>query len=429
MSKKLLLFLVNLSLALVLSVSLLVVGCGAAEEEEEAVVEEEEEALPEKTSIVFGGARPLSGPNAIYEETAFGPLYKMWVDEVNARGGLYIEEYGKRLPIELKIYDCTSDMGTMTRMLEKLILEDKVDFILPPASTAFLFAAAPIANKYGYILVGAEGGGTTITPMLPSLPYFFGVLNFSDHYQMPVMADILEDAGIEKVAIMYLDDLFGVEYSGVAVSELSKRDIDIVMIKSVPFEIMDVAPILMEAKAAGAEAFLSLAYPDQCFLAVGTAAALDINFDVFLLGPGGCFAVFPALFGPAAEGVMGFGAWNTKSSPEAQEFYDKFVALYDPGILDWWGHLPYYGGLQFFEQAIEQAGTLDQAVIRDIMATSTFDTVLGPTWFEGGLLAEECYAGQIGQWQNGIYEVVDPGTNRTAPPVIPKPDWPAAPAE
>ena len=57
---------------------------------------------------------------------------------------------------------------------------------------------------------------------------------------------------------------------------------------------------------------------------------------------------------------MGEGAWNYKSSPAAKEFYDKFVARYPEDILDWWGHLPYYAGLQCFEQAIEKAGTLDR---------------------------------------------------------------------
>jgi hypothetical protein len=45
----------------------------------------------------------------------------------------------------------------------------------------------------------------------------------------------------------------------------------------------------------------------------------------------------------------------------------------------------------------------------------------------GGLLPQECYAGQIGQWQNGFFEIVDPGEKRTAEPIYPKPDWPAAP--
>lgn len=409
-------------LALSLVLSSVFTGCNGPEDEDGTGGTSAE--VPDK--IVIGAARPLSGPLAVYEETAFGPIYKMWVDEVNAKGGIYIEEYDKRLPIELKVYDDTSDMGTMTRLLEKLILEDEVDFILPPASTAFLFAAAPIANKYDYILLGAEGGGTTIRPQLPALPYFFGVLNFSDHNQMPVLAEILEDAGIKTAAVMFLEDLHGVEYSGVAAQELGKRDIDIIMVKSVPQGVKDVAPIINEAKTLGAEAFLSFCYPDENFLALGTAMALEYNPKVFLTGPGANFAVCPGIFGPAAEGVMGYGAWNTKSSPAAADFCERFCEIYDPGILDWWGHLPYYAALQFFEQAIEEAGTLDQAEIREVMATKTFDTVLGPTWFEGGLLAVECYAGQIGQWQNGIFEVVDPGDKRTAAPIIPKPVWPAA---
>jgi hypothetical protein len=40
----------------------------------------------------------------------------------------------------------------MVRLMEKLIIEDKVDFLFPPCGTSFLFAAAPVANKHGYIL-------------------------------------------------------------------------------------------------------------------------------------------------------------------------------------------------------------------------------------------------------------------------------------
>jgi branched-chain amino acid transport system substrate-binding protein len=386
---------------------------------------------PAKDTIVIGGARPLSGDNAVYEQTAFGPIYKMWIDEVNAKGGIYVEEYGKQLPIaEPIIYDDTSDLGTMTRLVEKLIVEDKVDFVLPPASTAFLFAAAPIFNKYGYILLGAEGGATTITDMLPTLPYFFGVLNYSNHNQIPVLADIFEEVGVKSAAIMFLQDLHGIEYSGVAVTEFGNKGIDIPVIKSVPMDLQDASPILKEAQAAEADALCLFCYPPQGFLAVGQAIALGINFNAVLLGPGGCFTMFRDSFGPAAEGVMFEGAWNCKSSPAAAEFCDKFIGRYGEAIVDWWGHLPYYGGLQFFEQAIEKAGTLDQAAIRDIMATSTFDTVLGPTWFDmfgdgGGLLDVACYAGQIGQWQSGVAEVIDPGEKRTAEPIYPKPAWPA----
>ncbi len=445
MGKRLLLIMLSFLLVLVLAAMPFMTACeeevtppAEEEEEEQPPAEEEEEGLPPdyytRESIVIGGARPLTGPNAIYEQTAFGPIYKMWIEEINADGGLYIEEYGRKLPIvyEEYIYDDASDIGTMTRQLERLMTVDKVDFCLPPASTAALFAAAPIFNKYGYILLGAEGGCTTLTGQLPTLPYFFGVLNYSDRYQIPVFADLCVELGIEKVGMIWLQDLHGIEYSGVAGVEFEKAGIEIAMSKSVPLDITDVSLILLEAQDADVDALCVFAYPDQCFLTVGTAQAMGINFDAILLGPGGCFGAFPyAVFSPEiVEGIMFEGAWNCASTPGAAAFCDKFIAAYGEITVDWWGHLYYQGALEFFAQAIVEAGTLDQSVIREVMATSTFDTVLGPTWFDqfgdgGCLLAIECHPGEIGQWQNGVAEVIDPGEDRTAEPIYPKPDWPA----
>jgi branched-chain amino acid transport system substrate-binding protein len=378
-----------------------------------------------KDKIIIGAARPLSGPLAFFEANAFGPIYKMWVDEVNAKGGIYVKEYGKRLPVEMLVYDDKSDMGTMTRLLDKLILQDKVDFVFPPASTAFLFAAGAVANRHGYILMGAEGGATTIRDMLPGMPYFFGVLNFSDHYQIPVLADLFKEMGVKTAAIMFIEDLHGIEYSGVATREFGKKGIDVKMVKSVPHDIKDVSHILKGAKKARVDAFCSFTYPPTCFLTTGTAQAIGYNPKAFLLGPGGNFEVYKKIFGAETiEGVIGEGAWNCKSSPAAKEFCDKYTARYDVNTLDWWGHLFYWAGLQFFERAIEKAGTLNQKKIRDIMATEKFDTVLGTTWFHNQLLAVECHPGQIGQWQKGVFEVIGPEDKATAKPIYPKPKWP-----
>jgi len=377
-----------------------------------------------KDKIIIGAARPLSGPLAFFEANAFGPIYKMWVDEVNARGGIYVKEYNKKLPVKMLVYDDKSDMGTMTRLLDKLILQDKVDFVFPPASTAFLFAAGAVANRHGYILLGAEGGATTIRDMLPGMPYFFPILSFSDH-QMPVLADLYKELGVKTAAIMFIEDLHGIEYSGVATREFGKRGIKVVMVKSTPPDIKDVSPILKEAQKLNADAFCAFTYPDIGFLTTGTAQAIGYNPKAILLGPGGNFEVYKKIFGAdVIEGVMGEGAWNTKSSPASKDFYERFTARNSPDILDWWGHNLYWAGLQIFEQAIEKAGTLNQKKIRDVLANEKFNTILGETWFDNQILSGKCHTGEIGQWQNGIFEVVDPGPKRTAAPVYPKPPWP-----
>jgi branched-chain amino acid transport system substrate-binding protein len=384
-----------------------------------------------KDEIIIGASRSLSGQHAFFEANAFGPLYKMWVDEVNAQGGIFVKEFNKKLPVKMLVYDDKSDMGTMTRLLDKLILQDKVDFIFPPISTAFLFAAAAVANRHGYLLIGAEGGATSLVELLPTMPYFFMVLPFADHYQMPVLADVFKELGVKTVAINFINDLHGIEYSGVAVKEFNRQNIEVKMIKSTPMDIKDVSPILKEAKALNVDAYISFTYPPVTFPTVMTAQAIGYNPKAMMLGPGGNFEVIKNVCGAnVIEGVMGEGAWNTKSSPAAKAFVDRYVKRNDPSTLDWWGHNVYWTALQVFQQAVERAGTLNHKKIRDIIATEKFDTILGPTWFENQMLAKDCYQGQIGQWQKGIFEVIDPGPKRTAKPIYPKPPWPApAPAK
>ena len=387
-----------------------------------------------KDKIVVGMSRPLSGPMAQIGDSAFRPVYETFVKEVNDQGGIFVKEYGKKLPLELKVYDDKSDPGTMTRLTERLILQDKVDFLWPACGTAFLFAQAPIANKYNYILMTAEGGATTIRDMLPSLPYLFISLSFSDWYQIPVFADLLGEKGAKSAYIISMADLFGIEYSGVSTIELPKRGINIVGIKSVPPDIKDLSPILKEAQASNADALLVLAYPDTIILATKQCMELGYNPKALLVGPGGNFGFYHVIFGPAADGVMAFAIANAKTSPATKVLFEKLYKGRPEQLNDWWGHPLYWAAYEFWKQAIEKAGTLNQKKIRDVIASETFNTILGPTSFKGGLMAKESHTGEIGQWQKGVFEIVGggkwPNTKITAPFVYPKPAWQApAPAK
>jgi branched-chain amino acid transport system substrate-binding protein len=377
-----------------------------------------------KDKIVVGMARPLSGWNAMIGDSAFRPVYETFVAEVNKQGGVYVKEYGKKLPIELKVYDDKSDVGTMTRLTEKLIVEDKVDFLWPASGTAFLFAQAPIANKYGYVLLTAEGGATSIRDILPSLPYVFVTLSFSDWYQIPVLADVLADQGVKSAYIVYIADLHGVEYSGVAGIELPKKGIETLGVKSLPPDIKDMSSILKAAKKSKADAFLSFAYPDQNILGAKQSMELGYNPKAYLTGPGANFGFWHDIFGPAVEGVMGFAIANRKTSPAMKELFDKLYQGKPEALNDWWGHPLYWAGLEVWKQAVEKAGNFDQKKIRDIIATEKFNTVLGPTWFTNGLMAKECHTGEIGQWQKGIFEIIGPKKFATAKTLYPKPKWP-----
>ncbi len=296
-------------LAVIALVAVVVLAaCAPATPTSTAPVPTATKPAPVKDKIIIGMSRPLSGWNAQIGDSAFRPIYETWVPMVNAEGGINVG--GKKLPIELKIYDDKSDIGTMTRLTEKLILEDKVDFLWPASGTAFLFAQAPIANKYGYVLPTAEGGATSLRDIMPSLPYVFVNLSFSDWYEIPVLAEVLKEHGAKTAYVVYIADLHGIEYAGVAGIELPNRGVEILRSKSVPPDIKDMSAIIKEAKSLNVDAFLIFGYPDQNLLATGQSIELGFNPKFFLTGPGANFGFYHDAFGPAVEGVSA-GLWPT----------------------------------------------------------------------------------------------------------------------
>lgn len=415
---------IGLSLLLIPIAGLLLLSMGSSE------------VPADKDKIVIGAARPLSGPLSQVGDYAMGPIMTMWAEEVNARGG--IEVGGKKLPVELKIYDDTSDLGTSTRLIEKLILEDKVDFLFPNCGTAFLYASAPLANRHKYVYLGAEGGCTTLTSMLPQLPYVFGILNYSDYYQIPVLAEVLKEKGVKTAAVIYMNDLHGVEYYHSSLSEFLKAGIQIVKAEAIPPYTENVELVLKAAKESGADVLCAYVYPPTVMAVVGQSMAIGYNPKAMVLGPGVNFEFYKNIFSArGVEGIMGFGAFNSKSSPEIADFIDRYVKRFGLEMMDWWGGAYYWAALECFEQAITKAGSLDNTKVRDAMASGRFKTILGETWFDmtnggqgGGILSKDCHPGQVAQWQNGIYEVIGPSNKVTTEKVIyPKPDWPAPPGQ
>ena len=397
-----------------------------------------------KETIVFGGARSQSGVFAIFDQTVFGPIYRMWVDKVNADGGLFVKEYDKKMPIELIIYDDKSDIATMSRLYEKLMVEDKVDFLIPPVSTAALYALAPLAEKHGYLLLGAEGGADSLKEQIEACPNFFSVLNIAGN-QVPVLLDIFKEVGAKTMYVAYIEDLHGTEYFAMIEELIEGTEYEIVGSSKIPLDMTDFTSVINSAKASGADAFITPCYPDQNIPLVNAAVAMDYNPNLYISGPGVTYDFFQYAIGAAGspqeniEGMMGFGAWNEKSGDGAKAFREQFVAAFGPEgdntlnnpdagdkeiNQDWWGHLQYQVVVDVLEQAIVGAGTLDNHTVAQYIKDNKFETSMGEVYFVDNFVAPECYVGNIGQWQSGIFEVVDPGANRTADPIYPKPAWP-----
>ncbi|MEM3356239.1 MAG: ABC transporter substrate-binding protein, partial [Candidatus Bathyarchaeia archaeon] len=189
--------------------------------------------LPAKEKLLIGVPLSLTGINAPGATAHSLPVFRMIVDEYNEKGGLFIPEYGKRLPIELKIYDDKSDMETMLRLLDKLITDDKVDYLLSPWGTAFTFAASTTFEENHFPLIAITCSSVQLVTKAKAGELKYTVLALTQpHLQARAGADLLEHVGFENVGIIYIADLHGIELSAAIYSELYNRNIFPVVMES-----------------------------------------------------------------------------------------------------------------------------------------------------------------------------------------------------
>ena len=86
-------------------------------------------AQKEKKEILIGSNLPLSGPASMAgEEQRWS--YEQAVEDVNKGGGIYVKEYGKKLPVRLIVMDDETDGGKAATVVERLIKRTNVDFLL-----------------------------------------------------------------------------------------------------------------------------------------------------------------------------------------------------------------------------------------------------------------------------------------------------------
>lgn len=372
-------------------------------------------------AIRVGYAVSKTGPNAGGTAVTITPNYQLWVHAVNAAGGIRLGD--RRVPVEVVEYDDRSSSEDAVRAVERLVNQDKVDFVLPPWGTALNLAVGPVLNRAGHPHLAVNA----VTDRAPELarrwPNSFWFLGTSAEYAAGLveMLSRQREAGQigNAVAMVSVADGFGIDLVNAARPALGRAGFRATYDRTYPVGTQDMAPILGEAARANPDAFIAFSYPPDTLAIVEQARVSGFSPKVFYTGVGTSFPLFRDRFGANAEGVMGIGGWPA-GSEKVQEYMRQHKALggREP---DRWASPVVYSSLQVLQQAIERVGRVDRAaVIREIQSGG-FDTILGPLKLEGNVRREQWV---VGQWQGGEFFGVAPSSMAGArPPVLPKPAW------
>ena len=97
--------------------------------------------------IVIGAVNSLSGLNVMTGAECKW-AYEQAIADVNKKGGVFVKEFNKKVPVKLIFQDDKSTPDGGAEAMENLVKADKVDLVLSSNITPINIAAATIAEKY-----------------------------------------------------------------------------------------------------------------------------------------------------------------------------------------------------------------------------------------------------------------------------------------
>jgi len=373
-------------------------------------------------TIKMGAALALTGPFS-KEGKLVKDGYDFWLAEVNKRGGIMVD--GKRRPVEIVFYDDESNAQTSARLTEKLITEDKVRFLLGPFSSPITMQTSVIGEKYKILTMATQANADAIYER--GFKYVISVLPPATAY----MKMTLEMAGKlqprpKTVAIMALNNPFGILAAEGARNHAKANGFDVVYFEKYPAQASDVSPFLTQIKAKNPDILVASGFFQESLLIVKQSKELKFCPKMIALTVGPDVPDFTKSLGKDAEYIFGSAWWLPNMGYKGRDFGSS--RDYSKAVTERLGREPNYhvasgtaAGL-FLQMAIEKANSLDTDKVRAAFRTMDIETFWGPTaWNDKGQNIKGA-SGPI-QIQNGKLVSVYPEKLREVPAAYPMPCW------
>jgi len=378
-------------------------------------------------TIVLGAAVSLTGKYSTNgQNTKDG--YDLAVQRVNDMGGVKVG--GKTYRLKVVYYDDESTSARGAQLVERLINQDGVQFVLGPYSSGLTKAIAPVTEKYRVPMI--EGNGADRELFTQGYRYLFAVLNTSDYYlrsAVYLVAEEAKKAGRDpktlKVAIAVENDNFSQDVRDGVAEDAQKWGMQIIIDDKLPPDLNDMSVTLTKVRALQPDILAVSGHAKGAALAVRQIAEQRVYVPALALTH--CdSAQIAEKQGKAAEYALCGSQWDRSLSYKdpwfgsAEQYAERFEKTFKYAA-------PYQAtessaSVLAFVDAIQRAGSLDRDKVRDAIAATDLMTVYGPIKFDaaGKNVAKSMVLYQV---QHGNYEVVAPSRWAKAKVIYPAPTW------
>ena len=332
-------------------------------------------------TVTFGASVQLTGPVA-NTGRYYKDAYEFAIDKINAAGGVKVG--AQQHKIALKLLDNQSDVNLSVRQYTQLLTQDKVNFLLGPFASNFVLADSSVAEKASVPMV--QGGGASDEIYTRGYKYVFGTLPAaSDYFGSTIEALGKLEAPPKSVALLYADDSFDVSVAKGTRDLLKKAGLQTVLDERYSTNATDFSVLLSRIKSSNVDAVLVAGHETEVLNFIRQAKSLNVNPKFYSFTVGVPSADFRHALGKDANGASGMTAWLPSTSLKDKWFGDaeQFAKAYKAKF----GYDPDYhaaagvAAVEALVNAIEAAGSLDAAKVRDALAKTSFESLYGHVAF------------------------------------------------
>jgi branched-chain amino acid transport system substrate-binding protein len=361
----------------------------------------------EKEEILIGAPLSLSGPGSLQgveQKWAYDQIFA----DTNKAGGIYVKKYGKKLPVKLLAIDDESDPNKAVGIIEKLIKVDKVDLLLSTQNDGMTLPCAIAVEKFHVyhhaavclkenwkprkfrwssdIFIDSAGLGETPFKILKSLPEAERPKRIG-LYLMDNPAGEFFRRGFKKAA-----PEFG--YSS-----------DFPVDEPLTLGSKDYSSIILKGKDKKIDAVFIGALPEDSVTFLRQMKELNFRVPYFHGWAGTWASQFYEALGKDADYVLADGFWSPDFPyPGATELGERFQKEFKRNSVSVG---LFYAQAQILFRAIENAGTLESAKVRDAVFGHEFKgTVMGDVKYDKDGFALIASLGM--QWYQGQQKLVYP---------------------
>jgi branched-chain amino acid transport system substrate-binding protein len=365
---------------------------------------------------------------------------KLWIDQKNAEGGVYVKAFEKKIPLKLVAYDDQSSTATAATLYSQLITQDKVDILAADYGAPLTSVAVPIARDHKMLLIDQTGLDASF--FTSDNPYI--VLIDEPVYRVwpKPLADFLTHdgpgLGIKRVAILHATN----DFTGPLADALRKfiknsnSGLEIVFDQGVPTETSNYTAVLNNIHAADPDAVVELGDEENDIVFLHNLQDSGVKFKfLFCIYPTVHTELFEKLVGnKAVDYVFGYmtasqishepnfgmslkeysAAWHKKYPDLQLEFNFNSVAGYTTGLV--------------LEKALATATSLDQLELRKAILSlsgqlKTLDGLFELDPATGAQVGELSPIGQLVPGENDHLKLVTvwPPDVANGKPIYPRP--------